>query len=98
MVAYAFQRDRIENFLGDIQEYEVMTSGGQSGWEWQPVNPVLPEHRLTQRVHVADTRSDANGPTWTTCPPYSTRCSAAGSTPPRFASIPDGPSSSTRWR
>ena len=47
MVAYAFQRDRIENFLGDIQEYEVMTSGGKSGWEWQPVNPVLPEHRVT---------------------------------------------------
>ena len=47
LVAYAFQRDRIENFLGDIQEYEVMTSGGKSGWEWQPVNPALPEHRVT---------------------------------------------------
>ena len=46
-MAYAFQRDRIENFLGDIQEYEVLTSGGESGWEWQPVNPALPEHRLT---------------------------------------------------
>jgi outer membrane receptor protein involved in Fe transport len=45
--AYAFQRDRIENWLGDIQEYEVLTSGGERGWEWQPVNPALPEHRVT---------------------------------------------------
>ena len=47
LAAYAFQRDRIENFLGDIQEYDVLTSGGESGWEWQPVNPALPEHRVT---------------------------------------------------
>jgi hypothetical protein len=47
LVAYAFQRDRIENWLGDIQEYEVLTSEGERGWEWQPVNPALPEHRLT---------------------------------------------------
>ena len=47
LAAYAFQRDRIENFLGDIEEYDVLTSGGESGWEWQPVNPALPEHRLT---------------------------------------------------
>jgi hypothetical protein len=47
LAAYAFQRDRIENFLGDIQEYDVLTSGGESGWEWQPLNPALPEHRVT---------------------------------------------------
>lgn len=47
LVAYAFQRDRIENWLGDIQEYEVLTSQGERGWQWQPVNPALPEHRLT---------------------------------------------------
>jgi hypothetical protein len=47
LVAYAFQRDRIENWLGDIEQYQVLTSGGEDGWEWQPVNPALPEHRLT---------------------------------------------------
>ena len=47
LVAYAFQRDRIENWLGDIEQYEVLTSGGEEGWEWQPTNPALPEHRLT---------------------------------------------------
>ncbi len=47
LVAYAFQRDRIQNWLGDVEQYEVMTSGGTTGWEWQPVNPALPEHRLT---------------------------------------------------
>lgn len=56
LVAYAFQRDRIENWLSDIDQYEVMTSGGKSGWEWQPVNggtggaPALPEHRFTSAL------------------------------------------------
>jgi hypothetical protein len=52
LVAYAFQRDRVENWLSDIDQYEVYTSNGKSGWEWQPVNvnnsgQALPEHRLT---------------------------------------------------
>ena len=47
LVAYAFQRDRIENWLGDVEQYEVLQSGGDEGWEWQPANPALPEHRLT---------------------------------------------------
>jgi hypothetical protein len=55
LAAYAFQRDRIENWLSDIDQYEVFTSGGKSGWEWQPVNlgntpagpATLPEHRWT---------------------------------------------------
>jgi hypothetical protein len=47
LVAYAFQRDRIENWLGDVQQYQVLTTGGAEGWEWQPVNPALPEHRVT---------------------------------------------------
>jgi hypothetical protein len=57
LVAYAFQRDRIENWLSDIDQYEVFTSGGKSGWEWQPINlgtpsgapapATLPEHRMT---------------------------------------------------
>jgi hypothetical protein len=50
LVAYAFQRDRIQNWLSDIDQYEVFTSGGDSGWEWQPVNPALPEHRVTTAV------------------------------------------------
>jgi hypothetical protein len=47
LAAYAFQRDRIQNWLNDIQEYEVLQSNGDAGWEWQPVNPALPEHRFT---------------------------------------------------
>jgi hypothetical protein len=50
LVAYAFQRDRIENWLADIQQYEVLQSGGERGWEWQPPNSSgagLPEHRVT---------------------------------------------------
>ncbi len=52
LAAYTFQRDRIQNFLSDIDEYEVLTSGGESGWEWQPVNPALPEHRFTSALTV----------------------------------------------
>jgi hypothetical protein len=47
LVAYAFQRDRIENWLGDVEQYQVLQSGGKEGWDWQPTNPSLPEHRLT---------------------------------------------------
>lgn len=47
LVAYAFQRDRIENWLGDIQQYQVLQTNGKEGWQWQPPNPSLPEHRLT---------------------------------------------------
>ncbi|MGE3840839.1 MAG: carboxypeptidase regulatory-like domain-containing protein [Vicinamibacterales bacterium] len=56
LVAYAFQRDRIQNWLGDPQQYEVMKTGGKSGWEWQPLNlggnppATLPEHRLTSAI------------------------------------------------
>ena len=98
LVAYAFQRDRIENFLGDIQEYEVMTSGGKSGWEWQPVNPALPEHRLTSAFTWQIPVGRERGLPGRDARSCSTPCSAAGSTPPRSASIPGGPSCSTRWR
>ena len=47
LVAYAFQRDRIENWLGDSSNTRCCTTGGEEGWEWQPPNPSLPEHRLT---------------------------------------------------
>ena len=47
LVAYAFQRDRIENWLGDIEQYQVLQTNGAEGWQWQPSNPALPEHRLT---------------------------------------------------
>jgi hypothetical protein len=56
LVAYAFQRDRIQNWLSDIDQYQVMTTGGKEGWEWQPVNTggnppgSLPEHRITSAV------------------------------------------------
>ena len=50
LVAYAFQRDRIENWLGDREQYKVMTTGGKEGWQWQPTNPALPEHRFTSAL------------------------------------------------
>jgi hypothetical protein len=50
LVAYAFQRDRVENWLGDVEQYQVLQSGGKEGWHWQPSNPALPEHRLTGAV------------------------------------------------
>ena len=50
LVAYAYQRDRIENWLGDVEQYQVLQTGGEEGWEWQPSNPALPEHRMTGAV------------------------------------------------
>ena len=56
LVAYAFQRDRIENWFSDIEQYQVLTTDGGEGWQWQPVNggtagaPALPEHRVTGAV------------------------------------------------
>lgn len=62
LVAYAFQRDRIQNTLNDIAQYEVLTSGGEDGWQWEPTNRdftlagsvsstgPLPEHRMTSAV------------------------------------------------
>jgi outer membrane receptor protein involved in Fe transport len=50
LVAYAFQRDRVENWLGDIEQYQVLQTGGREGWQWQPTNPALPEHRMTGAV------------------------------------------------
>ena len=40
----------IEDWLGDDQQFQVLQSGGREGWEWQPVNPALPEHRMTGAV------------------------------------------------
>jgi hypothetical protein len=47
LAAYAWQHDRIENWRGDVEQYQVLQSGGEEGWEWQPANPALPEHRAT---------------------------------------------------
>lgn len=48
LLAYAFVRDRVENWLDAADQYEVFQTDGESGWEWQPntVRPT-PEHRLT---------------------------------------------------
>jgi hypothetical protein len=47
LAAYAWQHDRIQNWRGDIEQYQVLQSGGETGWEWQPPNPALPAHRVT---------------------------------------------------
>ena len=47
LAAYAWQRDRIQNWLGDPQQFSVLQTGGKEGWQWQPPNPSLPAQRMT---------------------------------------------------
>ena len=59
LVAYAFSRDRIQNWYDDIAQYKILQSGGKEGWTWEPVNNIggvsgqaggTPEHRVTTAV------------------------------------------------
>ena len=50
LVAYAFSRDRIQNWFDDTAQYEIMKTNGASGWSWEPANPTLPEHRVTSAI------------------------------------------------
>ena len=45
LVAYAYNHEEIQQWFDDIAQYEVLTSAGASGWEWQPTDS--PAHRLT---------------------------------------------------
>ncbi len=54
LVAYAYNRERVQQWFDDIANYEVLTSGGEEGWEWRPTD--TPVHRLTVGVDVADSR------------------------------------------
>jgi hypothetical protein len=59
LVAYAFSRDRIQNWYDDTAQYQILQSGGKQGWTWEPVNNIggvagqaggTPEHRVTSAV------------------------------------------------
>ena len=45
LVAYAYNRERVQQWFDDIANYQVLTSGGEEGWQWRPTD--TPVHRLT---------------------------------------------------
>ncbi|MEO8682783.1 MAG: hypothetical protein ABI665_27290, partial [Vicinamibacterales bacterium] len=45
LVAYAYNRERIQQWFDDIANYKVLRSGGEDGWEWRPTD--TPVNRLT---------------------------------------------------
>jgi len=48
LVAYAWNRERVQQWFDDIAQYKVLTSGGEDGWEWRPTDS--PTHRFTTAV------------------------------------------------
>ena len=48
LAAYAWNRERRQEWFDDRAQYEVLTSGGESGWEWRPTDS--PVHRMTAAV------------------------------------------------
>ena len=97
--AYAFQRDRIENWLGDIAKYKVLTDRRRDGLGVAADQPGAARASPDRGVDLADPGRPRQAVTSTTCPSRSTACSAAGSTPRRSASTRAVRCSSTRsWR
>ncbi len=45
LAAYAWTHERTQTWFDDIHQYEVLTSGGESDWQWQPTQ--VPVHRIT---------------------------------------------------
>ena len=64
LAAYAYNRERIQQWFDDIKNYEVLTSGGESGWEWRPTD--TPVHRLTAALtwQIPVGRGRAVGTNW----------------------------------
>ena len=55
LVAYVWDKALRQEFYDDLGTYDVLQSGGESGWEWRPLaeNNALganPRHRLTSAV------------------------------------------------
>jgi hypothetical protein len=48
LVAYAYNKEKMQQWFDDIAQYQVLTSGGEDGWQWQPTD--VPDHRLTGMV------------------------------------------------
>ncbi len=49
LASYAYNNETRQEWFDDIHNYEVLTSGGKSGWEWRPVADV-PRQRFTAAV------------------------------------------------
>ena len=45
LAAYAWNRERIQQWFDDIAQYQVLTTNGEGGWEWRPTDS--PVHRFT---------------------------------------------------
>jgi hypothetical protein len=45
LVGYAWNHERLQQWFDDIKQYQVLTSGGEEGWEWRPTDS--PTHRMT---------------------------------------------------
>ncbi len=48
LVAYAYNNEKRQEWFDDIAQYEILQSGGDSGWEWRPTNS--PRHRVTAAI------------------------------------------------
>ena len=51
LIGYAWVHDRQQEWFDDRGQYEVLQSGGTSGWEWRPLADV-PVHRVTGATTV----------------------------------------------
>jgi hypothetical protein len=51
LVGYAWVHDRQQEWFDDRGQYEVLTTNGESGWEWRPLADV-PVHRVTGAATV----------------------------------------------
>jgi hypothetical protein len=56
MGAYAYNNEKRQEWFNDLAQYEVLTSGGEDGWEWRPACTTCPatgaqfaapRHRIT---------------------------------------------------
>jgi Carboxypeptidase regulatory-like domain len=50
LVAYAWNRERRQEWFDDIAQYRVLQTNGDDGWEWRPSDS--PTHRVTTAVTV----------------------------------------------
>jgi hypothetical protein len=48
LVAYAWNRERVQQWFDDLAQYQVLTTDGKEGWEWRPTD--TPTHRFTTAV------------------------------------------------
>jgi hypothetical protein len=48
LAAYAYNHEKRQEWFDNLAQYEVLTSGGESGWQWRPT--FTPRHRVTATV------------------------------------------------